>query len=777
MSEIGKSVPKKESLDKVTGRAMYTDDQVNRHTYSVRTIVSPYAHARIITINTSEAEVQQGVRAVITGKDVPILTGEGIRDRPPIAIDKVRYHGEVVALVVADNSHIAAKAARLIDVTYEPLPVVNSPSEAIQQGATLVHEQLGEYQRDEEVNAIANTNIANLVKIRKGNITQGWQESEVTVNTKVAFGPSDHVAMETRVATTEIMSDGQVIIHSSTQSPFMVKKLISDYFNLPIKKVIVHTPLVGGAYGGKTPIQLELLTYIASRAVGGKRVKLVNPREEDLITSPCHIGLEATVKLGATSSGILKVIEVLFLFDGGAYGDKAVDIIKAAAVDCTGPYHIENVWCDALCMYTNHTYATAYRGFGHSELTFAIERAMDQLARKLNIDPLELRYHNAILPGQTTPTQAQLTRSNLGDIQKCIKRLKDMMNWEEGQWFQVNEETVRAKGVGCFWKTSTVDTDAPSGAVIMFNPDGTVNLNCGVVEIGTGTKTVLAQIVAERLKLDTSQVHVHMEVITDLTPEHWKTVASQGVYMAGRAALEASDDAINQLFAIAGCVLRVEKAELELTKDFVCVKGDPNHCVAIKDIAYGYTYPNGNAIGGQIIGRGNFIMKHHTRLDPETGKGIPGPEWTVGAQAVEVELNILDGTYKLLKAASVIDAGHVLNYKGALAQVMGGMSMGLSFASREQFIYNKDGIVQNPQLRTYQVMHFGEQPKYLVDFIETPFEESAYGARGIGEHGVIGMPAALANSLSLAAQVELLELPLLPEKIWRAKMRGTHDSF
>lgn len=170
-------------------------------------------------------------------------------------------------------------------------------------------------------------------------------------------------------------------------------------------------------------------------------------------------------------------------------------------------------------------------------------------------------------------------------------------------------------------------------------------------------------------------------------------------------------------------------------------------------------------------------MKHLTELDPETGKGVPGPEWTVGAQAVEVELDLRDGTYKLLKAASVIDAGNVLNYKGALAQVMGGMSMGLSFASRERFIYNHEGIVQNPQLRTYRPIRFGEQPEYHIAFVETPFEESAYGARGIGEHGIIGMPAALANSLSLAAGVELNALPLIPEFIWRTRMEQSHDSI
>ncbi len=774
MSEIGKSVPKKESYDKVSGRAEYTNDQIDRKTLVVRLVVSTYAHALIKSIDTSRAVKVSGIRAILTGKEVPILTGEGIKDRAPIAIDKVRYHGEVVALVVADEDYLAAKAASLIRVSYEPLPVVNSPTQAYQRNAPLVHEHLGDYEKDATTYPFPGTNIANHVKIRKGDLDRGWQDSDVVLESTISFSPSDHAAMETRVSTTEIKPDGQVIIHSSTQSPFRVKKLISNYFKIPVQNIVVHTPLVGGAFGGKAPIQLEILTYLASKAVDGRLVKLVNTREHDLITSPCHIGLDAKVTLGATQDGMLKAAKIVFLWDGGAYADKAVDMANAAAIDCTGPYFVPNVWCDSFCMYTNHTYATAFRGFSHTELTFAVERAMDQLAKKLNLDPLELRVKNAIHPGQTTPTEALLTRSNIGNFQKCMQRLREMIRWDQdGQIKQVNAYTVRAKGLGCFWKTSNIETNAPSGAVILFNQDGTVNLNCGVVEIGTGTKTVLAQMLAERLKMDTSQVHVHMEVVTDLSPEHWKTVASEATHMAGRAVLKAADDAIDQLFEIAQFVLRVEKSDLELESGHIFVKGHPTLSVPIKDIAYGYTFPNGNAIGGQVIGRGNYILKHLTTLEKETGKGTPGPQWTVGAQAVEVELDLRDGSYKLLKAATVIDAGKVLNYKGALAQVMGGMSMGLSFASSEGFIYNSQGLVLNPQLRTYRLFRYGEQPDYSVEFEETPDEESAFGARGIGEHGVIGMPAALANALSLAAQVELTHLPLVPESIWRIRMRDS----
>lgn len=302
-----------------------------------------------------------------------------------------------------------------------------------------------------------------------------------------------------------------------------------------------------------------------------------------------------------------------------------------------------------------------------------------------------------------------------------------------------------------------------------FNADGTVNLNCGVIEIGTGSRSVLAQIAAERLKIDAQQVFIKMDIDTSVTPEHWKTVASRGLWMAGRAVLAACDDAVCQLKDTASQALRVPREDLDISGGYVFVKNEPKRRLAFKELAYGYVYPNGNAVGGQVIGRGYYTLTGMTFLDPETGKGVPGPDWTVGAQAVEVEWNACDFTYRILRAATVIDAGTIINPELARGQVRGGMHMGLSFASREGFVFDKNGVVLNNQFRTYKVLRYGENPHYTVDFVVTPSRETAYGLRGIGEHAVIGMPAALANSLSRAAGVPLNQLPLTPELIWRAK--------
>ncbi|OEF96302.1 xanthine dehydrogenase family protein molybdopterin-binding subunit [Desulfuribacillus alkaliarsenatis] len=763
---IGNSVIRKESYDKVSGSAKYLEDKQAVEMLHIKLVISTYAHAKINSINTENAWKIPGVRAIITGKEVP-LTGEEIQDRPILAVERVRYHGEPVAAVVADTPVIAQQAADLITVMYEPLPVVNNPTQALAENAPLVHEKLEEYKKIQHVYPEPNTNVANREKIRKGDIDKGWAESYHRVESSFSFSPSDHIAMETRCVTAEIKKDGTVIVGSTSQGPFMVKKKLAEYLGLDVGKIIVNTPLVGGGYGGKVPIQLELIAYLASKAVGGKPVKLFNSREQDMITSPVHIGLDANIKLGCDKEGILKVAEITYLFDTGAYSDKGATIARAAAVSCTGPYNVENISCDSLAVYTNHPYATAFRGFSHSEALFVFERAMDMLAQKVGIDSLELRLRNAIKPGHTTPTQMTLNKSNIGNVEKCITRLKELMRWDEGQRIQLDSTKIRAKGISSIWKTSTIDTHASSGVILTFNPDGSINLISGVIEIGTATKTVLAQMVADRMRMDIDKVYVRMEVDTQTTPEHWKTVASRGTFMAGRAVIKAVDDLIKQLKDVATHVLVCAAEDLEVADGKVFIRDEPSVFCHIKDIAYGYKNPNGNAIGGQIVGRGDYILRHLTHMHHETGAGKPGPEWTVGAQGVEIEYDTRTYTYKILKAYSVIDVGKVLNQKAALGQVMGAMSMGLSFAARESFEFDNQGKVLNPRLRTYVPTHFGEHPEYIIDFLDTPHLDAAYGARGLGEHGLIGMPAALANSLSTATGCNINRLPLVPENVWK----------
>lgn len=641
---------------------------------------------------------------------------------------------------------------------------MNSPTEGMKPGAPLVHDDLAKYDRIKPVvRPRHGTNIAHHQAIRKGDMEKAWAESEVIVESMSQIPQSDHVAMEPRAARVQVRLDGQVIIDSTSQGPYVIRKSLSRYSGIEKGKIVVNTPLVGGSFGGKQAVQLEVIAFVASQAVGGRPVQIANTREEDMITSPVRIGLDAHIKLGARRDGRILAVQCVYLIDGGAYSDMAVVETDSMASDGTGPYSIENVWIDAYCVYTNHPFGTSFRGFGHLEYTFAVERAIDKLALALGMDPAELRAKNAIGPGHTSPTLTRITSSNAGDLPACIEKVKEMIQWGEGRRIELGGHKVRAKGMACFWKNSSTPPNALSAVTLTFDPDGSASINSGAVEFGQGAKTGLVQIVAERLRMDTSRVRVNLNVDTRFTPEHWKTVASGTTYMAGRALLEAADDAIAQLKSIAAVVLRCPPADLEVAGERVFLRDDPDVGIEFASIVHGYRYPNGNSIGGQIIGRGSFIMRHLSSMDEDTGRGKPGPGWTMGAQAVEVELALSDFSYRVLKAASAIDAGRLVNPGLARSVVIGGM--GLSLATSEGFIYDRNGAVQNASLRTYRLMRVSEQPQYLVEFVETPNLEGPYGARGLGEHGILGIPAALADALSSAADADLGSFPLTGEFI------------
>lgn len=771
---VGKPEMRIDAVEKSTGKVRFIGDYSVPGLMHAKLVTSTQAHARITSIDTTEAWKMPGVRAIVTGEMFPFHIGPILADRPPLAFQKVRYYGEAVAIIVADHEHQAKLATDKVIVEYENLPVVNSVQQAFQPDATLVHENAEQYTKIiSNVYPKSGTNIASHIKIRKGDFDMAWAQCAETITANYSFNLSDHVALETRSVRVEINPSGKVIVHSCTQSPFTIKKVLNQFFNIEVGKILVHVPMVGGAFGGKGTVQLEPLAYLASKAVGGKLVKLEFDREEDMTTAPCRIGLDATVQLGVSKEGKLLAGKYTYLLDSGAYSDQAAGITRAAALDCTGPYNIPNVWCDSYCMYTNHPFATSFRGYGHPELSFAVERTLDQLAEQLNMDPIQLRMMNGIKPGDTSPTQAIITANNIGDLEKCLNRAKELIQWDEGCLINSGKNKVRAKGISAFWKTSTTATNAQAGAILTFEADGSVNLNCAAIELGQGTKTILGQILAEKLGMDMNKIHVTMEINSQYDPHQWRTVASSSTFLAGRAVVSAADNAIAQLKKTASIVLQCSAEDLEVGGGRVYVKPDPTFGVEIKDISLGYTYPSGHSIEGQVVGVGKHIQRHLTPMDQQTGFGKPGPWWSVGVQAVEVELDTRDFTYTILKGVTVLDGGTIINPMTATQQMRGGMYMGLSYATSEKFVFDELGVVQNTGLRNYPMLRFGEQPAdYQVDFIESPAADGPFGARGIGEYGVIGAPACLANSLSTASGVSLNQLPLTPEFIWKSKMEA-----
>lgn len=768
---IGKSVQRREAWDKATGQAQYCDDLPTAGMLNARLLTSTYAHARLRRVDIAAALALPGVQAVLTGADCPQLFGPLLQDRPALARDTVRYAGEPVALVVAIDEPTAEQAARLIEVDYEPLPPLLTPAQALAQGAPLLHGQ--DYQKIlPDIYPEPGTNIASRYRIRKGDSQAELQKCAVIIRQRFALPPSGHLAMEMRTARAEISAQGQVLITTSSQAPYSVRKQLAEAFLIPAGQIQVKAPLVGGGFGGKAAVSLEILAYLASRSVGGQKVRLTLPREQDMATAPGRLGLEAEIIIGADADGLIRAAEMIFHLDCGAYSDIAPYMAKAIAVDCSGPYQIANLSCDALCVYTNHTYATSFRGFGHAEYTFCLERTLDMLAQKCGVDPLQLRLKNAIGPGCTTPTQVDYSASLIGNLPQCLEKIQPLACWDGGGLTEIKPHTVRAKGLACFWKTENPPTDAISGAIITFNPDGSVNLNTGAVEMGSGCHTHLNQILAERLQIDPDQVHVVTAPDTQIAPEHWKTVASLTVHMAGQAVLAAADDALSQLRVNASLALGCPESAIEIAAGRAFSKKNPENFLPFKDIVQGYKSPAGQSLGQPVIGRGSLMLKGLSLLEPQSGRGRTGPDWSLGAQVVEVEADLQTYTYRIIAASTVMDVGRAVNPELMRAVIAGGMAMGISLASREAFAYNADGLPLKPNLRTYKLMHLGEEPDYRVAFVETPEQGSPYGMRSYSEHGVIGIPAALGNALSRAFGCELNAWPLNPERIWRTATGG-----
>jgi len=351
----------------------------------------------------------------------------------------------------------------------------------------------------------------------------------------------------------------------------------------------------------------------------------------------------------------------------------------------------------------------------------------------------------------------------------CLQKAHQLLKLDEGTRIKQSNGKILTKGISAFWKTSSTPPTATAGVILTFNTDGSVNLNCSAVELGQGTKTALGQILSEKLKLEMNKIHVTMEVNTIYDPFQWKTVASSTTYLAGRAVMIAADDVIKQLKEIGAVALQSPVDDLDVAGGRVFVKDEPNHFVHVKDLATGYKYPSGHTIGQLIIGEGSKVVRHLTPLDPETGFGKSGPQWSVGVQGIVAEYNPKLCTYEVIDAVTVLDGGTIIHRQNAIGQMRGGMYLGLSWASRESFAFSETGLVENPNFRSYDVLRASEAPNYKVAFVETPAGDGPYGARGIGEYGVIGMAGALGNSLARASGAELNQLPLTPEMIWKSK--------
>jgi CO/xanthine dehydrogenase Mo-binding subunit len=770
---VGRKAPRVDAVEKLTGQATYVSDMVLPGMLYAQVKQSPHARARIVSIDTSKAESLPGVRAILTGDELDYRLGLYMKDKYILARGEVRHYGEAVAAVAADDLATAQRAVELIRVDYEELPPVLHPMDAIKEDAPLVHPALGNYEYMESAfTPIPGTNICNHTKLRKGDVEQAFEDSAWIVEREYTNPSVQHVPLETHVAIVTWANGDQVTIWSSAQSPFTLRNLFCIAFGLPHHAVRVIVPCVGGGFGGKAGIHIEPLVACLSRKAGGRPVKFTATREEEFSLLPCRSALTYRIKTGVSRDGKILGQKMIMYWDSGAYADYAVNVTRASGYSAAGPYEIPNAWVDAYTVYTHKPFGTAYRGFGHVEFFWGIERHMDLVARAVGADPLAFRKKNALRPGSVTLT-GEIIHEHTGNVIACLEAAEKAI----GYGTLTDEQKAREKKTGMLigkavvglHKAPAMPPFTATAVVLKMNEDATVTANLSLTEIGQGTYTALAQIIAERLRFPLDRVKIAAQTDTDRDPYDWQTVASKGLVMSGNAALLAAEDLLRKAYEVAAQALRAQQVDLDHDAERVFIRHRPDASVSFRDLAMGFAYPDGKSIGGPLIGVGRYIAQGLTHLDKETGQGLPALDWTYGAHGLTVEVHPKTGEYTILKVASVFDVGKVINPDAVRGQAIGGMLQGLGTATCEGYIYDSKGHLLNPSFTDNKIPTARDLPLEIESIaVETAQRDGPYGARGVGEHSMIGIAAALGNAIQQACGAELTHMPIRFEDVWRA---------
>lgn len=764
---VGVNAVRVDAVEKASGAAMYTEDfEFGPGTLYAAVVESPHAHAKILSVDTSAAEKAPGVARVVTGKDFPYKFGLYMQDRYIFALDRVRFVGEQVAAVVAETPEEALRAAKLVKVEYEPLPAVLSLEDALKKDAVLLHPDLGSYGRVPWFFPKPGTNIAHWRKTRKGDVEKGFKEADFILEDTYAVPRYAHCPIEPHAASALYDASGRLTIWASSQSPFAQRNVMAIAlapFGLSHKDIRVVTPYVGGGFGGKAGVSMEIMAAVLAIAMKGRPVKLLWTREQEFRNTSQRQGVLARVKMGVKKDGRITALEHTLHWDAGASAEYGANVVNAVGLSATGPYKIDNVKIDSVCVYTNLPPCGAYRGFGYSEFHFGLESHLTRIAKALGMDPADIRRVNAIQEGDTLAYGAKM---NPGNLRGAIDAVAKEIGWGKKGRKPKDPSKAVGKGLACFWKAPAMPANASSAAYLKFNEDGSLNLSVSGMEIGQGFLTVMAQIVSEVLKVPVAKVRVETPD-TDRNAYEWQTVGSHVTWSCGNAVRNAAEEVKSRLIATVARAKGWKPEELYLEDE--CVKRKGGESVEYKSFVIdGVMLPDGRYVGGPIHGTGMFMPEFTSALgDPETSQGgHPNVHYTVGCAGVEAEFDRETGKMHLRKVALAVDAGKALNPVLVKGQIVGGILQGLATALYEDIRYGRDGKLLNPNFTDYKIPTALDCPDEIVPIIlETPQPDGPFGARGVGEHTMIASAPMMADAIEDALGVRIKSMPLTAEKI------------
>jgi CO/xanthine dehydrogenase Mo-binding subunit len=762
---VGQEVERVDGVEKVTGAAKYTADLKFPRLLHVAVVRSPHAHARVLDVRTGKASRMPGVRAVVSGRDFPLHTGIYLKDQTVFATDRVRFVGDPVAAVAAETPEAAAEAAALVAVDYEPLPPIFDVEDGIAEDAPLVHPDLGSYEVVPWIQPKAGTNVCNHLKIRKGDYASALRGSWKVFENVFRVPQVQHVPMEPHVSVARVDLAGKVEVHTSAQSPFTVRHLLSACFGLSHGDVRVHVPYVGGGFGGKAGINLEPIAVALAMRCPGRWVRLMVDRHEEFFATVVRQALTATLVTGVDRNGKVQAQKMRYLWNCGGYGGYGVNIVRSAGYTCGGAYEFPNVEGDSIGVYTNRPVGSAYRGFGMQEIHWALEQQMDKVAVEIGRDPAEFRLLNCLGAGKATVT-GQVLDEHAGRVDLCIRNVADEIGMDPKR----ERTPYRGKGIACAVKAPAMPNDAASSVVMKFAEDATLEILIAGIDYGQGLMTVVAQFAAEALDIPVETIRVKGCPDTDLSPYDWQTVASRQTWATGNAVLRGAAELKRKLCDTAAEALGVAAEELTLRGGAV-VHEATGRSIPFARLVMGYQFPDGHAIGGPVAAATSYLPEGLLFLDPETSQSAkPVAKWTFGAQAVEISVDPETGQVTVEKVAACYDVGRVVNPGLIRGQTYGGIVQGLGTGTMEELVLDtKTGRALNASLMDYKIPSSEDVPAQMsVAFVETPQKDGPMGARGIGEHTMIPTPAAIANALWDACGIRIFEMPITAEKVWRA---------
>ena len=751
-SVIGKATPKRDGAEKVTGRTQFLHDLTLPRMTHGAILRTRFPHARIRSIDTARARALPGVVAVITADMVEQHPFGFAKDHLALkggkaGGGKVRCIRDEVAAVAAETEEIAYRALELIEVEYDELPTVLDPEAALRPGAPLVHEELG-------------SNLVNLrYQFTHGDVDAAFAGAAAVVEGTYRLNYVTTACLGTMAAIASWSQDGGLTMWSTTQVPFLYQRDLAEALGLTGDRVRVIQPPVGGNFGrGLDLYPIDIITVLLARHAG-RPVRIAFERIEEFLASPTREPCVIHLRTAADREGRLLGRDARVVIDNGAYVSWGSTTPYVMLSTTAGLYRVPAVRFDTTIVYTNNPYSGSMRGYGNLEATFAIEAQMDELAQRLGLDRVEIRRRNATHGGDVNPQGSVITSCAMTECLDTVERdvraatlPPPEAGWRRGvgyaAMFHVGGGARVYRSDGC-------------GAILKLDDFGKVSLLTGASEIGQGSETVLAMIVAEELGIPLSRIDV-INSDTAIKPWDVGVHASRTTFIAGNAALLAARELRGKLLAMAATVLEERVDALELVAGRIQVKGRPERGMEYDRVVRAGHFRE----GGRTLVAEAFYDPPSRMLDKDL-KGNVSATYGFAAQAVVVEVSLVTGQVRVLRIVSAHDVGRALNPPAAEGQIHGGIHMGLGYALCEELVI-REGRVLNPQFMDYALLPAAEMPEIVVRFIETVDEAGPFGAKGLGESGVIPVAAAVANAVKDAVGVRLTELPMTPERVFRA---------